>query len=163
MKVGIAEWFWTLPDSLVSRRALFRQLIIVPLAFGGCTRGRTREQQVVDLLIESDGDLLAFKPDALTCHSGARVHLTFHHKGKFLSARHDWLLTYPDKLDGLSQQLLDSCGDFGKNDPRIIAVTPLADKGGTVTTDFIAPAPGDYPFLCSTHPEDMRGVLHVTK
>jgi len=24
-------------------------------------------------------------------------------------------------------------------------------------------APGDYPFLCSTHPEDMRGVLHVTE
>jgi azurin len=90
------------------------------------------------------------------------VRLTFHHAGKFVTARHDWMLTYPDTLDGLSKQLLDNNSEYEKGDPRVIAVTPLADKGGTVTTDFIAPSPGDYPFLCSTHSEDMRGILHVT-
>jgi plastocyanin len=145
-----------------SRRAMLG-LIIVPVVFAGCTRRRTAEQQVVDLFIETDGDLIAFKPGTLTCPSGARVRLTFHHRGKYLTARHDWMLTYPDKLEGLSQQLLETYGEFAKSDPRIIAVTPLADKGGTVTTDFLAPTPGDYPFLCSTHPEDMRGILHVTR
>jgi plastocyanin len=147
----------------MTRRTLVLGCISMPLAWLGCGSKPTPEQRAVDLFVASDGDLLAFKPDALTCPSGARVHLTFHHEGKFLSARHDWILTYPDKLEALSQQLLDTCGDFAKNDPRIIAVTPLADKGQSVTTDFIAPAPGDYPFLCSTHPEDMRGILHVTR
>ena len=133
---------------------------MAPLAFAGCTR-RT-EQPIIDLFIETDGDLIAFKPDTLTCPGGARVRLTFHHAARFVSARHDWLLTYADKLEGLSQQLLDDNGEYPKGDPRILAVTPLADKGGTVMTEFTAPAPGDYPFLCSTHPEDMRGILHVT-
>lgn len=143
-----------------------------PLLFGtlallsvlvGCSRKSKSEQKVVELSIASDGDLIAYKPDTLTCPTGALVRLTFHHKGKFVSARHDWMLTYPDKLEALSNQLLDTDGVFAKDDPRIIAFTPLADKGGTVTTEFVAPKPGDYPFLCSTHPEDMRGILHITK
>ena len=117
----------------------------------------------MNLRIESDGDLLAYRPDTLTCPTGSRVHLTFHHAGRFLSARHDWMLTYPDTLEALSKELLHNNGEFSKDDPRIIAVTPLADKGDSVTTQFVAPPPGDYPFLCSTHPEDMRGILHVTK
>ena len=58
---------------------------------------------------------------------------------------------------------MDNDGVLSKDDPRVIAATPLCDKGGTVMVQFIAPPPGDYPFLCSTHPEDMRGILHVTK
>ena len=135
---------------------------MLPLAVAGCRQARTGKRPDVELVIESDGDLIAFKPDTLTCTSGALVRLTFHHAGRFLSARHDWMLTYPNTLEEFSRQLLESDGEYAKGDRRIIAVTPLADKGGTVTTQFTAPAPGDYPFLCSTHPEDMRGILHVT-
>jgi plastocyanin len=144
------------------RQLLFGTLALLSI-LAGCSRRPKSEQQVVDLYIQSDGDLIAYKPDVLTCPTGALVRLTFHHAGRFVSARHDWMLTYPDKLDALSNQLLDTDGVFSKDDPRIIAFTPLADKGATVTTQFVAPKPGDYPFLCSTHPEDMRGILHVTK
>jgi plastocyanin len=148
---------------LLSRRVLLRWLT-VPAAFAvACARRPTREQQVVNLFIETDGDLIAFKPDTLMVLRGTRVRLTFHHAAKFVSARHDWMLTYPDKLERLSQELLENNGEYATGDPRIIAVTPLADKGGTVTTEFTAPPPGDYPFLCSTHSEDMRGILHVTE
>jgi plastocyanin len=143
----------------VSRRAALQSLM-ASLLLASCTHRAS--QQHVNLFIETDGDLIAFNTDMLTCPAGSRVHLTFHHAAKFVSARHDWMLTYPDKLEGLSQELLDNNGEYAKGDPRIIAVTPLADKGGTVTVDFTAPPPGDYPFLCSTHPEDMRGILHVT-
>ncbi len=129
----------------------------------GCARKPKPEQKVVDLYIQSNGDLIEFRPDSLTCPTGALVHLTFHHAGRFVSARHDWVLTYPNQLDKLSKEFLDNDGVFSKDDPRIIAATPLCDKGETVSTQFIAPPPGDYPFLCSTHPEDMRGILHVTK
>jgi azurin len=129
----------------------------------GCSRRPKSEQQVVNLYIESDGDFLAFVPDTLTCPTGAPVRLTFHHTGTVLSARHDWVLTYPGQLEPLSKDCLDNDGILPKDDPRVIAATPLCDKGGTVMTQFIAPPPGDYPFLCSTHAEDMRGILHVTK
>ena len=106
---------------------------------------------------------MAFRPDTLTCPTGALVRLTFHHAGRFVSARHNWVLTYPDQLEALSKDALDNDGIVSKDDPRVIAATPLCDKGETVMIQFIAPPPGDYPFLCSTHPEDMRGILHVTK
>jgi plastocyanin len=134
--------------------------MMVAAMFAAC--GRRSEPPVVNLFIETDGDLIAFKPDMLTCPAGARVRLTFHHAGRFVTARHDWMLTYPDKLEPLSKELLDRFGEYTTGDPRIIAVTPLADKGGTVMTEFTAPPPGEYPFLCSTHPEDMRGILRVT-
>ena len=132
------------------------------LLFAGCAPKPVAPKNV-ELDVASNGDFLEFTPDTLTCPAGAHVRLTFHHGGKILSARHDWVLTRADQLDSLTKDALDTDGKLAPNDPRIIARTQLADKGETVTTDFVAPPPGDYPFLCSTHPEDMRGILHVTK
>jgi azurin len=140
----------------------FATLALLPILFG-CGSKAKPAQKIVDLSIESDGDFLAFRPDTLTCPTGALVRLTFHHAGKIISARHDWVLTYPGQLDALTKDALDNDGILPKDDPHVIAATPMCDKGETVTTQFVAPSPGDYPFLCSTHPEDMRGVLHVTK
>jgi plastocyanin len=129
----------------------------------GCGRAAKPAQRTVELYTESDGDFLAFRPDELTCPTGALVRVTFHHTGKFISARHNWMLVYPSALEPLTQDALKNDGIIAKGDPRVISATELCDRGQSVTTQFVAPAPGDYPFLCSTHPEDMRGILHVTK
>ena len=147
---------------LARRRLLFAMHALL-LILLGCGRRPKSEQQVVDLYIESDGDFLAFRPDTLTCPTGALVHLTFHHAGHFISARHNWVLLYPGQMEALSKDALENDGIISKDDPRVIVATPMCDKGGTVMTQFIAPPPGDYPFLCSTHAEDMRGILHVTR
>ena len=148
-------------EPLARRQLLFA--LLAPLSiFLGCGRKPKPEQRIVDLYVASDGDFLAFLPDTLTCPTGALVRLTFHHAGRIISARHDWVLTYPAQLEALTKDALDTNG-LTPNDPRVIAATPLCDKGGTVMVQFVAPQPGDYPFLCSTHPEDMRGILHVTK
>src|ERR1700730_6447031 len=149
-------------SATLARRQLLFAIFALPLILLGCGRRPNSEQQVVDLDIESDGDFLAFVPETLTCRTGALVRLTFHHAGKILSARHDWVLTYPGRLEALTKDSLDHDGVLSKNDPLIIAMTPLCDKGETVMVEFIAPRPGDYPFVCSTHPEDMSGILHVT-
>ena len=149
---------------MLSRRRLLVSLVTIPLAFAGCGRNKTPAQQVVDLLIESDGDFLAFTPDTLTCPTGALVRLTFHHRGKFLSARHDWVLVYPGQMDAVDKAVEQNEGIIPTNDSRVIAWTPMCDKGGMVVAQFTAPEPGDYPFFCSTpgHGECMNGVLHVT-
>lgn len=136
----------------------------MPLAWLGCGRKPAPEQRVVDLFIASDGDFLAYMPDTLTCPSGATVRLTFHHGGKFLSARHNWVLVYPGQMEAVDKDVDDKEGVVAKEDTRVIAVTPMCDKGSTVMTQFTAPAPGDYPFFCSTpgHGECMNGILHVT-
>jgi azurin len=40
----------------------------------------------------------------------------------------------------------------------------MCGKGEQVRIDFIAPAPGEYPFICTYpgHAAFMHGVLHVT-
>lgn len=152
-----------LAGALFTRRWLLFQVFTVVSAGLGCSRPGKPEHKVVDLRIESDGDFLTFRPDTLTCPTGALVHLAFHHAGKIISARHNWVLTYPGKLDALVKDALATDGVLVPGDPLVIAATPLCDKGETVTTQFVAPKPGDYPFVCSTHPEDMQGVLHITK
>jgi azurin len=137
--------------------------LLLAALLAGCHHEATPAQKTVELYVESDGDFLAFRPDTLTCPSGALVRVTFHHTGKFLSARHNWMLVYPADLEPLTQDALANDGIIAKGDPRVIAATEICDRGQSVTTQFVAPAPGDYPFLCSTHPEDMRGILHVTK
>jgi plastocyanin len=138
-------------------------LFVFVVILTGCGRGAKPPQKVVELYTESDGDFLAFRPDELTCPTGALVRVTFHHRGKFISARHNWMLVYPASLEPLTQDALKNDGILSRDDPRVIAATEICDRGQSVTTQFVAPAPGDYPFLCSTHPEDMRGILHVTK
>jgi azurin len=154
-----------LSPARLSRRRLLLGSMAVPLTLLGCGRKKeTPEQQVVDLFIESDGDFLAFRPDTLTCPSGALVRLTFHHGGKFLSARHNWVLVYPGQMEAVDKDVEHTEGIISKGDPRVIEATPMCDKGGTVVTQFTAPAPGDYPFFCSTpgHGECMNGILRVT-
>jgi azurin len=137
--------------------------VVLLLILSGCRTEPKPEQRLVDLYIQSDGDFLTFRPDTLTCRTGARVRITFHHAGQILTTRHNWVLMYPAALESLSKEALANDGVLSKDDARVIAETPLCDKGMTVTTEFVAPLPGDYPFFCSTHPEDMRGALHVTK
>jgi hypothetical protein len=152
-----------LPGHLSRRRLLLGSLTL-PLTVFGCARRRSSEQQVVDLYVQSDGDFLAYKPDELTCPSGALVRLKFHHAGKFLSARHNWVLVFPNQMETVDKDAEKTDGAVSTEDSRVIAFVAMCDKGQTMMTQFIAPAPGDYPFFCSTpgHAEDMNGILHVT-
>jgi azurin len=155
--------FQPLPQR-VSRRRLLLSCLGLPVALVGCRRQQPSPPQVINLFIESDGDFLAFRPDTLTCPSRATVRLTFHHRGKFLSARHNWVLVYPGQMEAVDKDVDQNEGIIPTNDSRVIAWTPMCDKGAMVMAEFTAPAPGDYPFFCSTpgHGECMNGILHVT-
>jgi azurin len=46
----------------------------------------------------------------------------------------------------------------------VLTATPLCGRGQTVFVEFTAPAPGEYPFVCSIpgHGATMSGVLVIT-
>lgn len=151
----------------VTRRRILAAAATLPV--GGVFREAfaAGSRQQMNLNISSDGDLLAFKPDHLTCPAGAAVHLTFYHTGKYVSQDHNWVLTKPGAADAVAQAALqaeEKSGWAPGRDPRVLAATPPCPKGQHVGVDFTAPAPGDYPFLCTTpgHGAVMHGVLHVT-
>ncbi len=142
----------------------------VMLALTGCASHKPRPE--FHLTVTSDGDFLAFKPDRLSVPAGAMVVVTFHHAGRIISQKHDFVVAAKDAMPALlaqSNQLAASSTDEDKSfiapgDARVISASPRIAKGETTTIRFIAPAPGDYPFFCSTpgHADTMRGVLHVT-
>jgi azurin len=150
------------------RRDLLAGLLTVPiLSAAQRTDAAYGEHPEVSLTIATDGDLLAFKPSEVTCTTHALVHLTLFHTGKYITQEHDWVLTVPGAADAVAQALL-TAGDAGgyvpHGDRRVIAATKMCNKGEHVSVDFIAPAPGDYPFICTYpgHAAFMRGILHVT-
>ena len=134
------------------------------LAVAGCSKDEVKE---VELMIASDGDFPFFVPDQLTVPTGARVKLTFHHSGEILTQFHNWVLIKPGTMETVEKAGIEA-GEknnwLKKDDPNVLAATQLIGKGAHVTFEFTAPAPGDYPFMCTTpgHSVDMHGILHVT-
>jgi len=129
--------------------------------------GCSRKPPQVELLITSDGDQLAFTPNELTCPTGARVRLTFRNTAQYVSFDHNWVLIMPHTFDAVVQASIaagEQRGWVPPNDKRVLAATAMCGKGSSSTVEFIAPAPGDYPFICTNpgHAASMWGVLHVT-
>jgi azurin len=152
---------------------LRRQLILLParaapLLLLGCRQGvAPAPAKTVELHIQTDGDFLAFVPTELTCPTGAHVRLYFHHAGEHVPQEHNWVLVKPGTLDGVEKAGMEAgeaSGWVPQHDARVLAATSLCGPGGIAMVEFEAPAPGDYPFLCSFpgHGAEMRGVLHVT-
>jgi azurin len=152
----------------MTRRDLLAGLVIAPIAFA-TTRpvAAATKRPEVSLTVATDGDLLAFTPTELTCVTDALVHLTFVHTGKYITQEHNWVLTMPGAADAVAEAGLAAGEDAGyvpHGDRRVIAATKMCNKGERVSVDFIAPAPGDYPFVCTYpgHAAFMHGILHVT-
>jgi azurin len=148
--------------ALVRRPVIFG-LAVLPLA--GC---KPRNVATVELHIASDGDQLAFKPDHLSCPTGADVRLFFHHAGQIIDDPHDWILLKPGTVGAFladADKSPDDTAVIPANDKAmVLAATALCGKQHTVMVEFVAPAPGDYAFVCSVagHGETMRGTLTVT-
>jgi azurin len=147
-----------------SRRIFSVAFLVFPLA--ACMRLRARDD-VVELHVASDGDELAFKPNRLTCPTRSMVRIFFHHTGEILSDPHDLVVLKPGTLarfiadaDRESETRLIPDGDAS----LVVAAVPLCGRGETAMVQFIAPEPGEYPFVCSVpgHGETMRGILTVT-
>jgi azurin len=151
----------------LSRRSLLAAAAFGPLALAAsAVQHPPQPGPLVDLLVESDGDLLTFRPKELTCHAGERVRLTFRNTGKYVSFEHNWVLILPGSFDAVTAAALAAGEEHGwlpAGDRRILAATPLCGKGKAAMVEFTAPKAGDYPFICSFpgHAQSMWGVLHV--
>jgi azurin len=129
---------------------------------------QTAVSRPIDLKIKSDGDFLAFTPEELTCPTRAHVRLWFHHAGQRIMQEHNWVLVKPGSAEAVEQaaaQAGEANRWLPRGNPNILAATPMCGLGQTEMIEFVAPAPGDYPFICSFpgHAAEMRGVLHVTR
>jgi azurin len=148
------------------RRELLLVGLTTPLWLSACQRRPTTAAPPVNLLVESNGDLLEFRPKELRCTRGAHVRLTFRHTGKYISFQHNWVLILPGTFDAVSEAALRAGEDHGwlpKGDKRILAATPMCGRGQSAVIEFVAPVAGRYLYICTTpgHAASMWGVLNV--
>jgi azurin len=151
----------------VSQRREFLEYLLAGVGLTLVRPSGVASKQLTRLVIGSDGDLLAFKPDQLMCATGDRVHLTFVNRARYVSVQHNWVLVAPGMADAVARDALaagEKAGWVPHSDPRVLAATAQCAKGRSVSVDFVAPAPAEYPFLCTNpgHAEVMHGVLVVT-
>jgi len=120
----------------------------------------------VELEIASVGDTMFFDKKTLTVATGDLVHLTLKNNGKLAVMQHNWVLVKKGTEAKVALGGMEKAQDAGYVVPSddVLAYTPLAPPQKTVEVTFTAPAPGDYPYICTFpgHYVVMKGVLTVS-
>ncbi len=134
---------------------------------------RVLDDGVVKVRITSD-DNMRFSTDRFTVPAGQPVRLRLDHVGRMSLHRmgHNVVIVEPgaDPVR-MGAEILGSGGSLDNHyvtdavRDRVIAYTPMIGGGDSVTVEFTAPGPGEYPFFCSFpgHFGVMTGVMVVTE
>ncbi len=113
------------------------------------------------------GETMAYEQTEITVHPGQTVRLTFHNTATNAAMNHNIVVLAMNASVNEVGQAAMSAADTdhipaGFED-QILAYTPLAAPGETVTVEFTAPAEGDYTYICTFpgHYMMMQGTMHV--
>lgn len=143
-------------------RVAFMSLgMLLLVAVGACKKG----SQEVKLELASVGETMAFDKKELTVPAGSKVTVVLKNNATSPVMTHNFVLVQKGKVEEIGTAALSVPADKGHMpvNAAILANTPLAKPGETVTVTFDAPAPGVYEFLCTTpgHYALMRGTFTV--
>lgn len=124
---------------------LIAALLFIPSA--------VKAQDKVEVTIESN-DQMRFNLSEIKVKEGQTVVLTLKHVGKLPKAAmgHNWVLLKQDVQMGTFAQEAVKAKDNGyvpAESKDIIVATELIGGGEETTIEFIAPAKGEYTFICS--------------
>ncbi len=166
-----------MPQQMVRRCLWFAGL----LTLAGCGSGDpdpdgkaavVREGGVAVVRMTGD-DQMRFNIDSFTVHSGERVRLQLRHTGRKSAAimGHNVVLLKAGDIRAFASRV----GNHGGSEEngylpatlleQVLAHTQMLGGGETDEIEFVAPAPGKYPFLCSFpgHFVTMSGHMIVSR
>lgn len=112
----------------------------------------TEVKEKVEIVIESN-DQMKFDLEEIKVKEGETIVLTLKHIGKLPKAAmgHNWVLLEAgtDVKAFASLAVRARATEYIPEGDEIIAHTSLIGGGEEVTIEFVAPAPGEYDFICS--------------
>ena len=122
-------------------------------------------EAAVEIQLETVGETMAYDKTTLTVPTGKKIHLTLKNNGHNALMPHNWVLVHTGTEAAVALAGVDKKDDgYMVEGPDLLAHTPLVlpQQSGDVT--FTAPAPGDYPYICTVpgHYMLMKGVMTVT-
>lgn len=114
------------------------------------------------------GDQMLFEQTEFTVAPGQTVRITFQNTATMPGMSHNVVFVRTEEDINVVGQAAMGAPDTEyvptSEAKRIIAYTPLAEPGESVTVEFTAPStPGDYPYICTFpgHYMMMQGTMHV--
>jgi len=128
----------------------------------------TTLQPKVELILRASGETpeqMKFDQDTLFVTQDALVNLTLINESTNLNSVHNFVLTTNGmyKEVAMAGAKIGPTGNYIPESKHVLAYTPIARPGQTITTEFKAPPPGTYDFVC-TYPDHlytMHGKLVV--
>jgi len=118
------------------------------------------------LSLSTNGDLLEFSTQELSCKAADRVRVDFTNAAKYVKFDHNWVLIRPGTFDAVvaaAEKAGEAQEWLPANHPAILAATRMAHRGETVSVAFDAPPAGRYLYLCTMpgHAASMWGTFTV--
>ena len=99
--------------------------------------------------VVTTSDALAFDPDVITVKAGTPVKIRYVNSS---ALAHNLVIVKTDADIDVIGPASFNAHDTGfvpmEHKSRMIAFSPLATAGKTVELSFVAPNPGEYPFVC---------------
>jgi|SRR5690606_21589538 len=127
-----------------------------------------KEQQIVELTIKAVGNSMQemrFDHEEITVPAGAKVKITLINEGNDASMIHNIVFVQEGTMEVTARAAISAGPDkeYVPNSPTVIAASPLANPGETVSFEFDAPEAGTYEFFCSYpgHWQQMNGKFIV--
>lgn len=127
-----------------------------------------KEQQVKELTIKVTGNTMqdmTFDQETITVPAGSKVKITLVNEAEAAAMIHNIVFVYEGTMEVTAKAALAAgpSKNYIPNSPTVIAGSPLAQPGETVTFEFDAPEAGNYEFICSYpgHWQQMNGKLIV--
>ncbi|MBX7208225.1 MAG: hypothetical protein K1X78_07950 [Verrucomicrobiaceae bacterium] len=126
---------------------------------------------VAEITIKPDTiNPLAYDTKSFTVRAGQKVKFTFNNVHPSAPQPHNWVLGKPGTKDKILSAAMAFMADpkalekgYVPDSPDILVHTKLLQPNTSETIEFVAPAAGDYPYVCTFpgHGILMNGVMKV--
>jgi azurin len=118
-----------------------------------------------EITVGTDGDQMAFDKKEFEVKAGSTVKLVFKNNAKAGGLQHNLMVVKPGTETEVANAAVAAGNDNGwvpQGNPNVLVTTKLVDPQGMDSIVFVAPAAGDYPYICTFpgHAMVMKGVMH---
>lgn len=177
----------------MKNKLLYAVLCVSALTMAGCSSGTEQEnknatkevqpgqapaaaeqeqqanpEQIEEVTVRALGNTMSeirYDQKTITVPANTRVRVTLINESSDPAMLHNIVFTDKGKfkLAALAGQKAGPEGDYVPKSPIIIAYSPMAKPGQTLTFEFNAPPPGEYDFVCTFpgHYMQMNGTFIV--